>query len=245
MSAYPAKAIVVGLMGMAFCAVSAPALAASDYATLQAAAERARAEARTAQAEQPQAAPAAQNESGEAQQQSGKGLTESQVRVMLGLTWSVVPDVYQDPEGREIKVDKENPNRYLIPVDDARRIIRAASRTAYAQICNLQDHQTSNYQAMMALERSQKNWSTDQLMFINTLHLFAVGQMTGNVTLVDEVETPADAKPQGEAPAAEPAPPAPVRAGAGCPPQQKEKVQTAIDAYVAAVEKETAAKATP
>lgn len=240
------RVVVVGLMMVSACATGsmAGAISDSDYTTLQAAAQRARDEARTAQVpDQPQdkqaAAPDQQPEEGKPVE---KGLTESQVRVMLGLAWSVVPEEYQDPEGNTVKVDKGNPNRYLVPVTDARRIIRAASRTAYAHICDLKDHQRSNYLAMMRAERKEHNWTTDQLMFINTLHLFAVMQMTGGVTIEDAEPEPAKPNENGSVDAApaekkEAAPAGPVQARAGCPAGQKEKVQKAIDAYVASVEK--------
>ncbi len=241
------RVVAVGLLLVSAFAPGAlaGAMTDSDYATLQAAAQRARDEARTAQAPEPQQdrQAAAPDQKAEQAKPEEKGLTESQIRVMLGLAWSVVPEEYQDPDGNKVKVDKGNPNRYLVPITDARRIIRAASRTAYAQICDLKDHQLSNYRAMMHAERKEHNWTTDQLMFINTLHLFAVMQMTGGVTIEDAEPDPAKPAENGAvkaAPSEKPndaEPAAPVQARAGCPAGQKEKVQKAIDAYVASVEK--------
>ena len=62
-----------------------------------------------------------------------KGLSDSRVRVMSTYALSILPDEVQDKSGNKIKLDKSDPNIYLIPLDDARRIIRVATRSAYAE----------------------------------------------------------------------------------------------------------------
>ena len=64
-------------------------------------------------------------------QQTG-GLSDSAVRVLMGYAFSVIPEQQAGPDGKQVKLDKSDPNKFLIPSDDARRIIRAATRSAYA-----------------------------------------------------------------------------------------------------------------
>ena len=64
----------------------------------------------------------------EAEQTAPKGLSDSAVRVMSTFALSILPDQVPDPSGEMVKLDKSDPNKYLIPLDDARRLIGAAGR---------------------------------------------------------------------------------------------------------------------
>ena len=75
----------------------------------------------------------------EAEQSTSKGLSDSAVRVMSTFALSILPDQVPDPSGEMVKLDKSDPNKYLIPLDDARRVIRVATRSAYAEVCQLYD----------------------------------------------------------------------------------------------------------
>ena len=57
---------------------------------------------------------------------------------------SIIPDTYPGPDGKPVKVNKDDPNKFVIPVDDARRIVRAATRSAYAEVCDLKDLERAN-----------------------------------------------------------------------------------------------------
>ena len=173
--------------------------------------------------------------------QSG-GLSESSVRVMVTYAFSLIPEQTQGADGEPVKVDKSDPNKYVIPSDDARRVIRAATRSAYAEVCGLPELSEANYKTMLAQEQS-KDWSREQILMIEALHLFAMSYFTGNAKITETSE---------EAPAAgdtddgattvskggeagetrEVQAPAPPK----CPPEQKQKVQNAIQAYVQAAQ---------
>ena len=101
---------------------------------------------------------------------------------------------YPGPDGKPVKVDKSDPNKFVIPVDDARRIIRAATRSAYAEACELQDLARANYKTLMKGEEAKKTWSQDQIFLINALHMFSVSYFAGGVKITTEEEPAPTAK---------------------------------------------------
>jgi len=183
----------------------------------------------------------------------GGGLSESSVRVMMTYAFSLIPAEVPGPDGKPVKVDKTNPNTFFLPSDVARQVIRAATRSAYADVCGLPDLAQANYKALIASEEAKKSWSSQQVLMIEALHLFAVSYFTGNAKITEEAASPEDTASSeapddtttiakdgtpGEADSGETrevqAPPPPK-----CPPEQKQKVTNAINAYV------KAARATP
>ena len=100
--------------------------------------------------------------------------------------FSLIPASRPGPDGKPVKVDKSDPNKFLIPDEDARRIIRAATRSAYAEACELPDLARANYQALMKSEEAKKVWSDQQLLMINALHMFSASYFTGNVKITTE-----------------------------------------------------------
>jgi hypothetical protein len=183
--------------------------------------------------------------------QSGK-LSDRSVNVMTTLAFSIMPEEYTGPDGKPVKVNKSNPNKYLIPIDDARRVIRVATRSAYAEACGLIDLERANYEALMKNEEARKTWSRDQLMYIRALHVFAVSYFTGTMQITTTEEDP-DVKPaqtaadreaneksgapsekSQAAPKAEAKPQVFKPKKLECPPEQKEKVEKSITAYVQA-----------
>jgi hypothetical protein len=186
-----------------------------------------------------------------------KGLSDSRVRVMSTFALSILPDEIPDSSGAMVKLDKSDPNKYLIPIDDARRVIKVATRSAYAEACGLPALEKANYETLMRGEQARKVWNTDQMMFITALHTFATSYFAGNVKITEQPdEAPAAA---GAAPAAKPAAPAanaaaPAQPVAGettfttkkleCSPEQKERVTQSIGAYVQSAQVPAAPQAT-
>jgi hypothetical protein len=184
----------------------------------------------------------------EASQGQSGGLSDSSVRVLMTYAFSLIPETTPGPDGQPLKVDKSDANKFVIPGEDARRVIRAATRSAYADVCGLPELGEANYKAMLAGEEARK-WSREQLLMINALHLFAVSYFTGNAKIIEEPGTtdePAAAddgtttvsKAPGAAEGGDDqqvreveAPPPPK-----CPPEQKQKVENAINAYVKAAQ---------
>jgi len=186
----------------------------------------------------------------EASQGQSGGMSDSSVRVLMTYAFSLIPETTPGPDGKPLPVDKSDANKFVIPGEDARLVIRAATRSAYADVCGLPDLAQANYQAMMTAEEAKKSWSREQLLMINALHLFAVSYFTGNATIIEEPGTtdePAAAadgtttvtKEAGSPETAAEdqqtrqvkAPPPPK-----CPPEQKQKVENAINAYVQAAQ---------
>jgi hypothetical protein len=171
-------------------------------------------------------------------QQRG-GLSDSAVRVLMGYAFSVIPEERAGPDGKPVKLDKSDPTKFLIPPDDARRVIRAATRSAYAEACQLPDLAQANYQALLRSEGAKKVWSEMQLLMVNALYLFSASYFAGNVK-ISETEQGGDTSAPATDGAAQPVAPAqgnslvaPKRPQ--CPPEQKEKVVAAINAYVQSV----------
>ena len=170
-------------------------------------------------------------------QQKG-GLSDSAVRVLMGYAFSVIPEQQAGPDGKQVKLDKSDPNKFLIPSEDARRIIRAATRSAYAEACELPDLAQANYQALMRSEGAKKTWTEPQLLRVNALYLFSTSYFAGNVKITDDGQAPAGAPsaanpPKEAAPGQETSLVTPKRPQ--CPPEQKQKVVGAINAYVQSV----------
>ncbi|ODR98829.1 hypothetical protein AUC68_06435 [Methyloceanibacter methanicus] len=162
------------------------------------------------------------------------GLSERGVRNMVYYAFSLIPDEVKGPDGKMVPVDKADPNKFVIPEDDARRVIRAATRSAYADVCGLPNLAQANYEAMLTKEKAQQSWSREQLLMIEALHLFAVSFFTGNASFSTEPDSDsaegegAAAQASGEPSEVHKAPPPPK-----CPPEQRQRVESAINAYVA------------
>ena len=159
------------------------------------------------------------------------GLSDSAVRVLMTYAFSVIPEQQPGPDGKPVKVDKSDPKVFLIPDEDARRVIRAATRSAYAEACQLENLALANYQAMMQSEIAKKVWSEQQLLMINALHKFSSSYFSGDAKITevpdegDAAAPPSEAQPGQSADLVAPKRPQ-------CPPEQKQKVENAINAYV-------------
>jgi hypothetical protein len=175
----------------------------------------------------------------EAQQKGG--LSDSAVRVLMTYAFSIIPETQHGADGKAVKVDKSDPKLFLIPAEDARRVIRAATRSAYAEACEMVDLAQANYQALIKSEEAKKVWSEQQLMMITALHIFSASYFAGNAKITavpDEGSTTVskgDAAAQGGDQAAGgidlTTPKRPQ-----CPPEQKQKVMNSINAYVQAAQ---------
>lgn len=187
----------------------------------------------------------------EESQGESKGMSDSAVRVLMTYAFSIIPEEVPGPDGKTVKTDKTDPKKYFIPTDDARRIIRAATRTAYAEVCGVPELGKANFDALMKGEQG-RNWTPQQIEMINALHIFSVSYFTGNIKITtkeqpadqatganqngsatsvakgaDQDDTPADSEATTEVITAE---------APSCPPEQKQKVMNAINAYVQAAQ---------
>jgi len=181
------------------------------------------------------------------------GMSDSAVRVLMTYAFSIIPEEVPTPDGKRAKIDKSDVNKFLLPNEDARRVIRAATRSAYAEICEMPELVQANYQTMIRGEEARKVWSRDQLLMISALHTFSASYFAGGLKItVTEVEEDAPAQGAGQATAvskSDEPPAAPAQSSdeteviaaptPKCPPEQKQKVTESINAYV------QAAKAAP
>ena len=99
--------------------------------------------------------------------------------------FSIIPDETKGADGKAVKVDKSDPNKFLIPTEDARRVIRVATRSAYAEVCDLGDLARANYNTLMRGEEAKKVWSDQQLLMINALHMFSSSYFSGNAKITE------------------------------------------------------------
>ncbi|MGI9385359.1 MAG: hypothetical protein ACR2PO_19585 [Methyloligellaceae bacterium] len=168
--------------------------------------------------------------------QKKKQPSDRAVRVIVSFAWTLVPEEYETAEGKKVKVDKSDPAKFMIPMEDARRVIRVAHVSANAQICDLAEHQAANYVKLMKREKVSKKWSEKQLLFINRLHLFTVQWLTGNVEFADAKEKkdqkrdPAEIKERLKKAAKE-------KSKRTCTDEQRKKIKQQIEDYVKASEK--------
>ena len=137
------------------------------------------------------------------------GLSDSAVRVLMTYAFSIIPDEAPGADGKAFKVDKSDPNKFLIPTEDARRVIRVATRSAYAEVCELRDLERANYQTLMKGEEAKKVWTREQMLAINALHMFAVSYFTGDIKITTKEEGDAADQPLQADPAASAAPAVP------------------------------------
>jgi len=145
-----------------------------------------------------------------------KQLSEKAVKYLMSLTWAIMPDKIKGEGGKEVPIDKTKRAEAQVPLDDARRVIMVARRSAHAQICKMPKLQKSNYRTMMKLEINKKKWSRKQIVYLNQLHLFTVMWLTGNVTISED-----DAKKEQKK-----------KKEQTCSPEQGAKVKAQIEKYL-------------
>jgi len=122
---------------------------------------------------------------GSASAQDSSELSKKTVNVITSFALTTIPSEIKRPDGSVMKIDKSDMSKIVVPVEDARRVIRVARLSAHAQMCDLPQLQAQNYLTMMRQERAKDRWTEEQLLFINRLHLFTVMWLSGNVKFVD------------------------------------------------------------
>jgi len=116
--------------------------------------------------------------------QQGKDLSDKSVTTLMEYAWTITPARFTLPSGKEIVVDKANKQSAIVPIENAREIIKVGRLSANAQICGLREEEGANYQTLMARETAKKKWTDQQLLYISQLHLLTVMMLTGRVSVV-------------------------------------------------------------
>ena len=151
---------------------------------------------------------------------ASKKLSDKAVKYLMSLTWAIMPDKIKGEGGKQVPIDKSKREDAQVPLDDARRVIMVARRSAHAQICKMPKLQKSNYRTMMKLEIDSKKWSRKQIVYLNQLHLFTVMWLTGNVSISEDDNKKAEAEAKKKVPK--------------CSDEQQAKVKAQIEKYLAA-----------
>lgn len=140
------------------------------------------------------------------------------VRVIMGWAFAAVPPTVKR-SGKEIKLDRSNPKDFYIPLEDARRIIRVATRSANADLCGLKKMETRNFLKLMSNEKSRKKWTPNQMTFIHQLHIATGLIITGTGTAGDDPNKKDDGSND-------------VRRNYKCSPEERERLQASIETYL-------------
>jgi hypothetical protein len=130
-------------------------------------------------------ASAQQSASGKTGKQNSE-LSAKSTKLIMGFALTTIPSEIKQPNGKVLKIDRSDPSKILVPIDDARRIIMAARNSAHAQVCEMPELQSENYMALMRSEQAKNKWNQQQILFINRLHLFTVMWLTGNVKFLEK-----------------------------------------------------------
>src|SRR5690349_17360882 len=87
-----------------------------------------------------------------AQQQQKGQISDKSVVVLMDYAWALVPEEFTTESNKIIRTDKNKFEQVKLPLDDAREVIRVGRLSAQAQMCELIEAQTANYEALMARE---------------------------------------------------------------------------------------------
>ena len=98
------------------------------------------------------------------------GLSDRTVRILASFAWANIPDEVSKPDGTKIKVKGVGVDKFMLSLEDTKRIIRIAERSAQAQICGLDKLSQANLGKLMEQEESSKRWTDHQLSWIFWLH---------------------------------------------------------------------------
>lgn len=118
---------------------------------------------------------------------AAKELSDKSVKVLMNYAWAILPSKFTMPDRRVVEVDKKNKRKETeVPLDVAREIIKVGYNSAQAQLCEMWEDQTRNYDAMIRIQRAKHNWNDPQLLYITTLHRMAVHMTAGKLNVVEK-----------------------------------------------------------
>ncbi len=98
------------------------------------------------------------------------GPSNHSVEFLASYAWANIPDEVSKPDGTRIKVRGVPIDKFMLSMEDTRRIVVIAERSAQARICGLTDLERVNHDKMMKNEEASKRWSNEQLAWIHWLH---------------------------------------------------------------------------
>lgn len=110
-------------------------------------------------------------------------LSEKTVTWLMRAAFTMLPDKFTTAEQKVITIERDKPDDYMIPLPDAREVVKIAYNSARAQTCHLLDKQRENYQALVKHQTDAAKWNDKQMLYIKQLHLFVVQFGTGSVKI--------------------------------------------------------------
>jgi hypothetical protein len=147
-------------------------------------------------------------------------ISDKTVLTLMDFAWALTPEEYTTESGKVVRINKNKFDEVKLPVDDAREVIRVARLSGQAQMCDMPEAQTANYETLMEREVARAKWTDQQLVFINKLHLFTVMTLTGQVKAVE-----------GEGAKAAPKEP-PAKTVVNCTEADRKRIEDQVLAYV-------------
>lgn len=154
-----------------------------------------------------------------------KALSDRTVRVIMGYAFAGIPESLPNPKGEMVKVDRSDPKKFMIPLDDARRIIIQATISARADLCGLKDIQREHFESIMRHERGKKNakgerkWTPYQMTYIDVLIATTTAVMTGSSAVGEDAKKADD-------------PSEDIRANYKCTADERERARAAVEANI-------------
>ncbi len=115
--------------------------------------------------------------------------SEKVVKAIESMALAGLPNEVMRPDGTVFKIDKSDPKKLRIPMEDMKRVIRVANRTAWAKICEIRNLDVLNYETMFNAELRKKKWTKEQLAVIHGLHLQTVAWLASEKAEIVEGKT--------------------------------------------------------
>lgn len=149
-------------------------------------------------------------------------LSDRSVQTIMNYAWNYTPEKFTKKDGKTIFIDKKNREKMTVPLVKGREIIMAGRLTAHAQACGLLQDMKNNFNSLMLREHLSKQWSEQQMVYINMLHFTTTSITLGTMDLIERDEGGKIVQKNNRIPAL------------SCTDEQKEKVKELIEQYVAA-----------
>jgi hypothetical protein len=149
--------------------------------------------------------------------EKNKKLSDRTVRVIMGTAFAGIPESLPKPNGEVVKLDRSDPKKFLIPLDDARRIIIKSVLSARADLCGLKDLERKHFLSIMRHEKALEKWTSYQLTYIDILHATTGIYMTGASATGDTAKKKMDGSEDR-------------RNDYSCSPEERERVRAAVEA---------------
>lgn len=143
-------------------------------------------------------------------------LSERTVRVIMGTAFAGIPDELPDSSGKMVKIDRSDPKKFLIPMEDARNIIIRSVLSARATLCGLEKLERAHFQNIMRAELARKKWTPSQMTYIDILHATTGLYLTGSQAVGEDAKKDDSAKTD-------------IKTSYNCNDQEKTRVKAAVE----------------